>query len=27
MTPRMDEVYRTEVADLPPRLVPSQAAE
>jgi hypothetical protein len=30
MTPRMDEVYRGEVADLPPKAspaVPSEAAE
>jgi hypothetical protein len=30
MTPRMDEVYRGEVADLPPKIssaVPSEAAE
>jgi hypothetical protein len=27
MTPRMDEAYRTEVADLPPKTVPSEAAE
>jgi hypothetical protein len=27
MAPRMDEVYRGEVADLPPKLAPSVAAE
>jgi hypothetical protein len=27
MTPRMDEVYRAEVADLPPKAVASEAAE
>ena len=27
MTPRMDDVYRAETADLPPKAVPSEAAE
>jgi hypothetical protein len=27
MTARMDEVYRAEVADLPPKLAQSEAAE
>ena len=27
MAPRMDEVYRSEVADLPPKLTRSEAAE